>query len=107
MNIPLKTICMSGLLASSTAMAQIPSATPTAEDDRQLTIMFGQVDADRNERVTKTELSSFGATHGLGTIVLRQGWNDMDRDRDGKLTRQEFVNGMVAARAAKAARLAK
>lgn len=89
---------------SSSAIAQVPSATPTAEDDRQLTIIFGQVDADRDGRITKPEMSAFGASHGLGVLVRDRGWKAMDANRNGTLDRMEFVRGMVEARAAKAAR---
>jgi Ca2+-binding EF-hand superfamily protein len=92
---------------SSSAIAQVPSATPTAEDDRQLTIIFGRIDANRDGRITKPEMSAFGASHGLGVLVRNEGWKAMDGDRNGTIDRMEFVRGMVEARAAKAAREAK
>lgn len=89
------------------ASAQIPSTVPSADDEKVLSMMFEGIDADRNGRITKVEMSAFGAAHGIGAIVRSEGWKDMDDDRNGTLSKQEFITGMVKARAAKAARQAK
>jgi len=95
-----------GTVASGqTAPAPVP--VPTELDVKELSIIFDRVDADRNGRMTKTELSAYGASRNLGVLVKPQGWRDMDANGNGTLTKSEFIQGMVSARAAMRARQAK
>jgi Ca2+-binding EF-hand superfamily protein len=84
--------------------AQVPSTVPTVEDERQLTAIFQQVDANGNGQLTKMEMRTFGALHKIGSIVRNEGWSDLDTDRNGTLSRREFIDGMVKHRAVMAAR---
>lgn len=91
------------IVTSASTSAQMVSrpekVVPTQRDIRELSVIFRQVDADRNGRLTKVEMSAFGIAHGLGTLVKRKGWRDIDANRDGTLTLAEFIPGMVSARA--------
>lgn len=89
---------------SAPVAAQLPSAVPTAEDERQLTEIFRQIDTDRNGQLSKIEMRTFGALHNIGSIVRNEGWNDLDTNRDGALSRREFIDGMVKHRVVMAAR---
>jgi hypothetical protein len=86
--------------AAAPTIAQIPSTVPTAQDEKELSIIFGQIDANRNGRLTKVEMSAYGVRRGLGTLVRPEGWRHLDSNGDGTLTREEFIVGMVSARAA-------
>jgi Ca2+-binding EF-hand superfamily protein len=94
-------LLLAAVVAASSvpATAQTHSPIPTPEDERQLTAMFRMIDVDRNGRVTKVEMSSFGAKHNLGTIVRNDGWRDIDANRNGTFELREFIVGMVKARA--------
>lgn len=77
-----------------------PAAVPTERDVKELSAIFDRVDADRNGKMTKTELSAFGSSRNLGSLVRPKGWRDMDANGNGTLTKPEFIQGMVSARAA-------
>lgn len=85
----------------------VPTPVPTPLDVKELSMIFDRVDADRNGKMTKTELSAFGASRNLGVLVRPKGWRDMDANGNGTLTKSEFIQGMVSARAAMRARQAK
>jgi Ca2+-binding EF-hand superfamily protein len=99
-------IAAASLLLAGPAAAQTAPA-PTERDVRELSEIFAQVDADRNGKLTKPEMSAFGIRHRIGVLVNNKTWGAMDRSGDGKLTRDEFVNGMVADRAARRAKQVK
>jgi Ca2+-binding EF-hand superfamily protein len=99
-------IAAASLLVSTTAAAQT-APVPTEQDVRELSELFGQVDADRNGKLTKPEMSAFGIRHKIGVLVNNKTWGAMDRSGDGRLTRDEFINGMVADRAARRAKQGK
>lgn len=84
--------------------AQGPSAVPTAEDERQLTDIFRQIDTDGNGEMTRMEMRTFGAAHRIGSIIRNEGWKDLDANGNGTLSRREFIDGMVKHRAVMAAR---
>lgn len=94
------TLCLSAPLA-----AQTPAPVPTERDVRELSAFFVQIDADRNGRMTKAEMSAFGIRHGIGTLVKDKVWNAMDANGDGQLTKDEFIRGMVSDRAARRAKM--
>lgn len=52
--------------------------------------MFKDADADGNGRITKPEMSAYGARHRMGVIVRDRVWNQMDTDRNGTVDRAEF-----------------
>lgn len=94
------TATISLMLGAQASAQTAPAAVPTERDVKELSVIFDRVDADRNGKMTKTELSAFGSSHNLGSLVRPKGWRDMDANRNGTLTKGEFIQGMVSARAA-------
>lgn len=99
-------IAAASLLVAGPVAAQT-APVPTGRDVRELSEIFGQVDADRNGKLTKPEMSAFGVRHRIGVLVNNKTWGAMDKNGDGRLTRDEFVSGMVADRAARRAKQGK
>lgn len=92
-------IALAALACAGPLTAQTYSRIPTADDEKQLTAIFRQVDANHDGRISKVEMTSFGVTHRLGTIVRNEGWRDIDANHNGTLELREFIVGMVEARA--------
>lgn len=92
-------LCIALLATGGAALAQTPAPKPTAEDARQLGAFFKEIDADRNQRLTKVEMSVFAQRHKLGVFVKNRSWRILDADGNGTLDLNEFVEGMVKLRA--------
>lgn len=73
----------------------------TPEDHRILDAMFKDADADGNGRITKPEMSAYGARHRMGVIVRDRVWKQMDTDRNGTIDRAEFMESARAFRTKK------
>lgn len=96
------------MAASAPAVAQVtpPRTAPggyvfNPEDQKILGAMFLEVDADRNGRITKPEMSAYGARHRMGVIVRDRVWKQMDTDRNGTIDRAEFMESARAFRTKK------
>lgn len=61
-------IALTALTCAGPLAAQTHSRIPTADDEKQLTAIFRQVDANHDSRISKVEMTSFGVAHRLGTI---------------------------------------
>lgn len=92
------------MAASAPTVAQVTPRTTapshgyvfTPEDEKILGGMFLEADADRNGRITKPEMSAYGARHRMGVIVREKVWKQMDTDRNGTIDRAEFMESARA-----------
>jgi len=95
----MRKLLMVGLMAAILPMTavQAQKAAPKAnpEDVRALERTFGEIDRNRDGRLTKIEMSAYGHAKGFGVLVKAKGWKRMDADRNGTISRDEFVQEMI------------
>lgn len=99
-------LCIAALSTGTASLAEKTAPGATADDVRQLTELFEQVDLDHDRRLTKVEVSVFGRRHNLGVIVNNKGWAVLDANRNGTVTLPEFIDGMIVFRDQRLARKA-
>lgn len=94
------------VLAASALLLQAPAAAQTAPASggfvpsegqlAELKAMFAKVDADGNGRLSRLELTGFGVSKGLGVAVRQKVWLQMDANRDGGVSVDEFIANSVS-----------
>lgn len=91
---------MTSLVAiASPASAQVREQDRTpAEVQKEINRYFGEIDLNRDERLTKLEMSAFATRHRIGVFVKPEVWKKLDADRSGSLSRREFADGIMEMR---------
>lgn len=90
-------VLMVGLMTAVLPMSALQAAPRPAspEDMRALEKTFGEIDRNRDGSLSKIEMSAYGHSKGYGVLVKAKGWKRMDGDRNGKISRDEFVKEMI------------
>lgn len=86
---------MAAILPMTAVQAQKAAPKASPEDIRALEKTFGEIDRNRDGRLTKIEMSAYGHAKGFGVLVKAKGWKRMDADRNGTISRDEFVQEMI------------
>jgi len=75
----------------------LPAAAGAASagDTKKAARIAAMVDADRDGRVTRREMQTFGIRHRLGTRINTKTWKKADVDRDGSLSVPELTNYLL------------
>jgi hypothetical protein len=96
-----------GMRKAPVAQAAKPTPTPTATaTPTQYTPeeMFAKVDGNADGRITRQEMQLFGMANNLGALINARTWKRVDKDRNGTLSREEFVAQIKKVRQQAAAR---
>ena len=84
---------------ASPAPAQVRERDRTpAEVQKEIDRYFGEIDLNRDERLTKLEMSAFATRHRIGVFVRPEVWKKLDADHSGSLSRKEFADGIMEMR---------
>lgn len=86
------------IVSPASAQVREQDRTP-AEVQKEIDRYFGEIDLNRDERLTKLEMSAFATRHRIGVFVRPEVWKKLDADRSGSLSRKEFADGIMEIRA--------
>ena len=79
----------------SASMAQ--SARPRGSEPqiREIQAGFDEMDRNHDGKVSRIEMTAYGHSKGIRGMVDSKAWKQMDADRNGWISKEEFTSQML------------